>query len=157
MNSNTYSTFNILPSEVPQGSILGPIMFKIFINDLFLLIRNPDLHNFADNNTISSVANNIEELLKTWEKSSEEAIHWFRNISKTAKPGKFQSVIIDNKNSNHNPQDLNTGIKVIDSQRSVKHLGIEIDDENWKHSKKSFRFCCFNTMMKCYIMTIKFY
>ena len=51
--NNTYGIFQLLLSCVPQGLILSVILFTLFINDLFMYIKNFDLHNFADENTIS--------------------------------------------------------------------------------------------------------
>ena len=72
--NNTHSIFQILLSGIPQGSILGPILLNIFINNLLLWISNSELLNFADDNTISAAENTIAELLSTLEKERQIAI-----------------------------------------------------------------------------------
>ena len=92
--NNVYSSFQILLSGVPQGSILGPILFNIFINDLFLWIEQAELHNFADDDTISALANSIPELISTLENESEIALKWFKDNGMSANPTKFQGIVI---------------------------------------------------------------
>ena len=85
--NNTRSNFQILLSGVPQGSILGPILFNKFINDLLLWISNFELLNFADDNTIS-----------TLEKESQAAIDWFVSNEMIANPDKFQAIVVKRNN-----------------------------------------------------------
>ena len=49
--SKIQSTFKGLLSRVPQGSIIGSLLFNIFINDLIGFIKKSLLYNFADDNT----------------------------------------------------------------------------------------------------------
>ena len=127
--NNTYSVFQVLLSGVPQGSILGPILFNIFINDLLLWIEEAELHNFADDNTISCTEKSLEELTKSLTSESEKAVKWFKENMMIVNPDKFQAIIIDRKNQCNNPTTIEiNGIK-IDSENSVKLLGLEIDSK----------------------------
>ena len=127
--NNTHSIFQILLSGVPQGSILGPILFNIFINDLFLWISNSELLNFADDNTICATKNTLEELINTLEKESQAAIDWFKSNEMIVNPDKFQAIIIKKSYKMADSYSLNINGETINSESSVKLLGVEIDNK----------------------------
>ena len=126
--NDTESFFQILLSGVPQGSILGPILFNIFMNDLFLFIKDVELANFADDNTIYAERKNIDELLKLLEKESKSAIDWFKNNDMMVNPDKFQAMILS-CDKKENKYTLKLNESQIESQDSVVLLGIEIDNK----------------------------
>lgn len=69
--------FEILLSGMPQGSTLGPILFNIFLNNLFLWLTKPNIPKFVDDNKINLTSRYLEKLLRTLEDESNSAFNWF--------------------------------------------------------------------------------
>ena len=120
------SLFQLIKSGVPQGSILWPILFNMFINDLFYLLEN-DLHNFADDNTVSAVSETIPELINSLTLKSNLAIDWFLTnsmivILTNSKPSFWQEL-------NKTPLEYKSASKgnCITSESSVSLLGATTD------------------------------
>ena len=76
-------------SGVSQEPILGQILFDIFLNDLEQVLKNSDIYNFADYNTISVAPRNRDTLLETLINKSRLAVNWFRNNNLLVNPNKL--------------------------------------------------------------------
>ena len=74
---NAYSSWQNILYGVPQGSILGPLLFNIDLCDLFLTMNNEDIANYADDNTPYVSGKNIDEVVRFLEESSRVIFKWF--------------------------------------------------------------------------------
>ena len=72
--NNSYSTWMEIVFGVPQGSILGPLLFNIFLADLFFIVNSTDIANYADGNTPYATANDIDSLIASLEEASKSGL-----------------------------------------------------------------------------------
>ena len=83
---------------VPQGSILGPLLFNIFLDDLFMFIQETDICNFADDNTIYYCDMDFENVLRHLKADLRIILERFENNSLCVNPSKFQLIFLSINN-----------------------------------------------------------
>ena len=96
IGQNTSDLLDIVKG-VPQGSILGPILFKFFVNDLFFFMHKCELYNYADDNTLSKSDKSLEKVIASLEEDSKALINWFSVNKMQANPEKFQAISLGKK------------------------------------------------------------
>ena len=107
---------------VPQGSMVGPLHFNIFINDIFLFIENTKITNYADDNTPYAIESSVDKLIETLEHDTNILLTWFITNEMKSNNATCHLLIINNENNT-----INVGDEEITGCKSVKLLGITID------------------------------
>ena len=77
--NRTYSSWSEIVFGVPQRSILGPLLFKIFLADLFFILNGVDIASYADDDTPYVIADDINGVMTSLEKASKALFEWFEN------------------------------------------------------------------------------
>ena len=77
--NETFSSWKDLEYGVPQGSILGPLLFNIHLCDLFYFLDDLDIASYEDDTTQYTVKENKESVINGLETSSQKLFKWFEN------------------------------------------------------------------------------
>ena len=90
----TFSKWLSLVIGVPQGSVLGPLFFNIFSNDMFLFDREASLCNFADDNSLYASAKSQDDVVQILQRDITNILEWFKVNSMAANILKFQLMFL---------------------------------------------------------------
>ena len=134
---NVFSSWKDLILGVPQGSVLGPLLFNIYLNDLFFFLKDVGICNFADDTTTYISDESLENVLKSLEKNSMLAIRWFENNYMKLNTDKCRLIVSGYK---HEQVWANIGKDLIWESNDVKLLGVTID-RDLKFDKHVLKFC----------------
>ena len=122
------SEWKPVEAGVPQGSILGPLLFLIYINDIGENIES-DIRLFADDTNLLNVIKNLNESIETINRDLTKITGWAQQWKITMNPTKSKCVLFSNRLY---PSRIN-GITMLGSPipivSEVKHLGIILDSK----------------------------
>ena len=160
MNSS-YSSWEEIQFGVPQGSFLEPLLFNMFLCDLFFTMSDTEFASYADDDTPFVSAGTIVEVIKRRETTSVNCFKWFADNQMKANKDKCNLIVSQNDNASvHNgPFEMkNTncekllGIKVDSRLNFSEHLDgiikkasrkikcIISDNINYEHNQKAYSY-----------------
>ena len=137
-----YVTFNGQSSEmmdinygVPQGSVLGPLLFLLYINDLPNISKILNFYLFADDTNIYYESKSLIEIEKAMNRELDKLYLWL-NINRLSLNIEKTNFIIFHPYNKPTKQKINIKInkKAISEKAFIKYLGILIDSTlSWKN------------------------
>ena len=143
---NCNSQRNIIKCGVPQGSILGPLLSIIYINDIYLISIKGNFITFADDTNVFYAGKNLNDLTISVNEELDKIYNWlsanklFLNINKT----KYLIFHTQSRTQTLKVSTINIKIKNIKLERveCIKFLGVYRNDKlNWKEhlNKKAYQ------------------
>ena len=92
--NSDFSSWEEIVFRVPQEFILGPLLFNMFLCDLFFIMNETDFASCADDNTPYVVGSNTEDVIINLQNASLTLFQWFYDNQMKANPSKYHFICI---------------------------------------------------------------
>ena len=128
---------------IPQGSVLGPTLFALYISDLPSSVPSGETYLFADDTTIYCVAENGDQAIHQLNKALKELYSWCLNNRLTPHPKKSEAMLLSKTNTVGPTPSVTIGGCLVKLVNKSRLLGVTVDDRlTWSphlsEVKKSF-------------------
>ena len=124
MNSN-FSSWQEIIVGVPQDSISEPLLFSIFVNDLFLSVSSSNLSNYADDNALYISGYNLKEIKEVLLNDLNKVTEWFFENYMVLNSGKCHFMYLGKNIENETFTLKDT---IMNNSKEEKILGVIIDN-----------------------------